>query len=73
MESIKEVLMRRDGMSFDEASSLIMDAKEAMQEYLDDGEFCMACDICEEFFGLEPDYIKELSEDNWLAYKYGGR
>lgn len=60
IETIKQVLMRRDGMSSEEADDLIASAKEALQEYLDDGDFFSAEDICAEFFGLEPDYIYEL-------------
>ena len=58
MSSIKKVLMERDGMSEKEAEDLIMDAKADMNERLADGE--MPEDICEEWFGLEPDYIFDL-------------
>lgn len=57
-ETIKQVLMRRDGMSEGEADDLIDEAKAALNERLEDGD--MPFDICEEFFGLEPDYIIEL-------------
>jgi hypothetical protein len=60
MESIKEVLVRRDGMSEEEADGLIEEAKECLECYLDDRDFAAADDICAEFFGLEPDYIMEL-------------
>lgn len=60
MSEIKEVLMRRDGMPDKEASLLIKEAKEQLQNYLAEGYFCAAENICEEFFGLEPDYIYEL-------------
>ena len=60
METIKQVLMRRDGMSATEADEQIADAKEQLQEYLKDGDILAAEDICAEFFGLEPDYIMEL-------------
>ena len=58
MESIKEVLMRRDGMTEEEAGELIEDATNDLHERLADGE--MPHDICNEWFGLEPDYIMEL-------------
>lgn len=57
---IKKILMKRDGMSAEDAESLILEAKEALQEYLDNGDFLSAEDICEEYFGLEPDYVFEL-------------
>jgi len=58
MKSLKEVLMERDGMSETEAEELIQEAREDMMERLADGE--MPHDICEEWFGLEPDYIMDL-------------
>ena len=58
--SIKEVLMNRDGMTEEEAEELIQEAKDQLACYLEDGDMDGAMDICEEFFGLEPDYIDEL-------------
>jgi hypothetical protein len=58
IETIKQVLMRRDKMTAAEADSLIADAKADLNERLANGE--MPEDICEEWFGLEPDYIMEL-------------
>ena len=58
METIKEVLMRRDGITENEADDLIADAKEEMYYRLEHGED--AYDICQEYFGLEPDYLIEL-------------
>tara|TARA_R110000823_G_C15702703_1_gene476646 strand:+ start:313 stop:495 length:183 start_codon:yes stop_codon:yes gene_type:complete len=58
METIKEVLMRRDDMTADEADQLIRDAKEDLHERLEQGE--MPDDICSEWFGLEPDFLDEL-------------
>lgn len=57
-ESILEILIRRDGMSKEEARDLIKQARENLNERLADGE--VPYDICEEWFGLEPDYIMEL-------------
>ena len=58
MSSIKKILMERDGMTEAEAEDLIEQAREDMMERLGEGE--MPDDICEEWFGLEPDYIMEL-------------
>jgi len=55
---IKQVLMTRDGMSEKEADDLINDCKADLNERLEQGE--MPYDICEEWFGLEPDYLMEL-------------
>lgn len=60
METIKQVLMRRDALSSDAADELIAEAKEQLQEYLANKELDAAENICEEFFGLEPDYIFDL-------------
>lgn len=59
-ESIKQVLIRRDGLSSNAAQLLIDEAKEALQEYLAYNDIEAAENICEEYFGLEPDYIFEL-------------
>ena len=58
MESIKEILMRRDNMAEDEADELISQAKEDLYTRLENGE--TPHDICDEWFELEPDYIYEL-------------
>jgi len=58
--SIKKVLMQRDGMSEGEAEDLINEAREALREYLEDGDMFAAEDICDEYFGLEPDYLAEI-------------
>ena len=60
MDNIKDILMRRDGITEEEANELIKDAKEQLQEYLDEGNTEAAYEICSEYFGLEPDYIMEL-------------
>ena len=52
--SIREVLMRRDGMSGEEADQLIAEAREELAEGRDPEE------ICADWFGLEPDYIWDL-------------
>lgn len=58
MRSVKKVLMERDGMRETEAEELIKEAYEDLQERVASGEY--AYDICEEYFGLEPDYLDEL-------------
>jgi len=62
METIKQILMRRDGMSAVEADDAIKAAKSELNAYLEDGDMDLAEDICQEYFGLEPDYIFELME-----------
>jgi len=60
MDTIKQVLMRRDGFDSDEADQLIEEAREALAEYLEAGDLELAEDICAEYFGLEPDFLMEL-------------
>lgn len=54
METLKKTLMRRDGISANEADELIADAKERIMEG-EDPE-----DILYDEFGLEPDFIFDL-------------
>jgi predicted nucleic acid-binding protein len=54
MESILQVLMRRDGMTRDDAQELIDEAKERVAAG-DDPE-----EVVQEEFGLEPDYFWDL-------------
>lgn len=57
-KSLKEVLMDRDGLSSDEADEQIQDAREDLLQRIKDGD--CPTDICEELFGLEPDYLDDL-------------
>lgn len=58
--TIKQILMERDGLSDEEADDLIAEAKQALLDYLDNDDQLSAQEVCEEFFGLEPDYLMEL-------------
>jgi hypothetical protein len=58
VDSLVNVLMKRDGLSKEEAEHQVEEAREILFERLDEGE--MPYDICEELFGLEPDYLDEL-------------
>lgn len=62
-KTIKQILMERDGMTAEEADELIAQAKAQLEEYLEEGDFAGYENICEEFFGLEPDFLDELMED----------
>lgn len=54
MESIKDILIRRDGMTSSQAEEMIQDAKEEIFFGGDPEEILL------NNFGLEPDYIFEL-------------
>ena len=60
MESLKEVLIRRDGMTENDAIALINDARADLFNRLDSGEFVDDANFCNEWFGLEPDYIMDI-------------
>jgi hypothetical protein len=60
MESIKQILMKRDGVSENEADNQIDIAVEELMEALQSGDMDVAEDICLDHFGLEPDYIMDL-------------
>ena len=60
MKTLKQTLIDRDGITSEEAESLISEASEQPSEYLSEGDMMAAEDICSEYFGLEPDYIFDL-------------
>ena len=60
MESIKNTIMKRDGLTSDEADSLIADAQKDFDYCIATGDLEMAEEVCLDWFGLEPDYLVEL-------------
>lgn len=60
METLKQVLMCRDGLTSQEANEAIQEAREALHQYLEKGDMKGAENICEEYFGLEPDYFLDV-------------
>ena len=50
--------MKRDGIDEAEADFQIQEARDDLHMRLSLGE--MPWDLCEEHFGLEPDYLEEL-------------
>lgn len=61
-ESIKEILIRRDGMDPDDADDLINAAREELLYVMDDEGFSYeeAVQVMADWFGLEPDYLDDL-------------
>ena len=57
MEKIKDILMRRDGLSEYAADDCIAAAKEDL-EHIEN--FMEYEDFCQDHFGLEPDYMEQL-------------
>jgi len=60
MDTIKEILIRRDGLTDQEAKDQIDEARRRMYELADKGSLLEAMNICQQEFGLEPDYLIEL-------------
>jgi hypothetical protein len=60
MESIKEILITRDGMDPTDADDLIAQAQAEFDEHINNNELDLAENICQEWFGLEPDYVIEF-------------
>ena len=58
MNAIKEILMARDKMTDESADELIELAQNDFNERLASGE--IPFDICEEWFGLEPDFVVDM-------------
>ena len=57
MDEIIEILMRRDGISYEDAKAAYLECKEAMLEALDMGYIFEVEEILRCELGLEPDYI----------------
>jgi len=58
MNSLKQILMNRDGLTSAEADEQILNARRELMQRIEDGE--MPFDFCEEEWGLEPDYLEDL-------------
>ena len=60
-ETIKQVLIRRDKMTVEDADDLIRQAKQDFNSRIENGESYFEMeDFCNEWFGLEPDWLDEL-------------
>lgn len=62
-ESLKQVLMRRDQMSEEEADTEIGVARAELEQLIEEegpGCLCEAEDLIKDMFGLEPDYLDDI-------------
>ena len=57
---IKQILTQQGNLTPTEIDELIEEAREALFNYLDEGDQDSAEYVCQEYFGLEPDYLDEL-------------
>lgn len=60
MKTLIQVLMERDGLTKYQAIQQVKEAYDLFQDYLETGELGLADDICQDEFGLEPDFIFDL-------------
>ena len=60
MLNLKQTIMKRDGLTSQEANTAINEARILLLQYLAEDDQESAENICEECFGLEPDYLMEL-------------
>lgn len=58
MSELIEVLMKRDGLSYEEARDMAREARKIIREALENGEDPE--EAFTDFTGLEPDYLEEL-------------
>jgi hypothetical protein len=61
MKEIIEILMKRDGLSFDNASDVVNDLREQLTLMVDEGSGLTEIeDYFSDELGLEPDYLFEV-------------
>lgn len=60
LKSIKQILIERDNLTEAQAEDQLKEAREQFVRYLKSGDLDLAEDICNEYFGLEPDYLHEF-------------
>ncbi len=58
VDSIANVLVKRDGITMTEAEKQVEFAHKTLHGMIEKGEDPF--DLCEDLFGLEPDYLEEL-------------
>lgn len=57
VQEIIELLMRRDGLTYEDAKEAYLECKEAMMYAIDNGDFFEVEETLRCELGLEPDYI----------------
>lgn len=57
MKEIIDILMNRDGLSYEDAREAYLECKDAIMEALDNDEIFEVDEILRSELGLEPDYI----------------
>ncbi len=57
MKEIIEILMQRDGLTYEDAKEAYLECKDAIMEAIDNDEIFEVDEILRSELGLEPDYI----------------
>ena len=60
MNRVVKILMKRDGVTEEEAKAMIAECKEEMEIEIAQGNYEMAIDVLADYLGLEPDYIVDI-------------
>ena len=60
MEHITDVLVRRDGITEDEAERQVADFREEIEDLIMEGDLEGIEDALMDDFGLEPDYLMDI-------------
>lgn len=60
MERVIKLIMKRDGLSYEDAKTEVSNTVDEMYEALESGDSDQAEEILMDNLGLEPDYIPQL-------------
>lgn len=60
MERVIKLIMKRDGLSYEDAKTEVSNTVDEMYEVLESGDSDQAEEILMDNLGLEPDYIPQL-------------
>ena len=60
MNRVVEILMKRDGVTAQEAREMVRECRQEMFDLIEDGEYSEAEEVIEWMLGLEPDYIMDI-------------
>lgn len=66
MKEIIDILMRRDGISENEANAILADCIDELRGAVYRGNYTEAEDIVADYLGLEPDYLDIIL--NYMMY-----
>ena len=58
----KKFLMKRDDLSEQEATEMVLETKEALEEAINTGNLFEADEVIMNYLGLEPDYVFDILE-----------